>query len=150
MILGIDPGKTGALAVLGDELKVFDVPCIGGKPDFVAWAGLWNTYLPWASHIWVEEVHAMPGQGVSSMFDFGRSYGFVIGLVASAGVPFSFVRPNVWKPAVGIPNGSAKGASRLRAKQLFPGVDYFDRAKDDGRADAALIGYYGANRNGDR
>jgi crossover junction endodeoxyribonuclease RuvC len=149
MILGIDPGKSGALAIVdGSTVAVHDVPCIGGKPDFTAWAKLWMIHLPWASHVWIEDVHSMPKQGVSSTFDFGRSYGFVIGLVAASGTPYSFVRPQEWRKTAGLVNGAAKGASRLRAKQLWPSVDYFDRAKDDGRAEAALIAFHGANRNG--
>ena len=148
MILGIDPGKSGAMAAVdGSTLAgVWDVPCAGGEPDFVEWARVWNCTLPFAGHVWIEKVASMPKQGVASTFDFGRSYGFAIGLVAAAGVPFSFVRPQEWRKTAGLVNGAAKGASRLRAKQLWPHVDLFDRAKDDGRAEAALIAFHGANR----
>lgn len=150
MILGIDPGVGGALASLdstGKFLAVHDVPKVGSDPDYVAWAKLWNCYLPFADHVWIEKVGAMPGQGVTSMFSFGERYGFVIGLVAASGTPFSFVRPQEWRKTAGLVNGAAKGASRLRAKQLWPSVDYFERAKDDGRAEAALIAFHGANRS---
>lgn len=148
MIIGIDPGINGAMACLGADhtLDIFDVPKIGKEPDYVTWASVWGANLPFAKHVWIEKVGAMPGQGVTSMFNFGERYGFVIGLVASANVPFSFVRPQAWKAAAGITNNAEKGASRLRAKQIFPGADWFDRAKDDGRAEAALIAYVGMIR----
>lgn len=146
MIIGIDPGINGALAAYKDGLQIADVPKIGKEPDYPEWAKSWRFYLNFASHVWIEKVGAMPKQGVTSMFSFGERYGFVIGLVAAAGVPYSFVRPAEWKRGVGIVAGAEKGASRLRAKQLFPGTDFFDRVKDDGRAEAALIAYYGSQR----
>jgi crossover junction endodeoxyribonuclease RuvC len=147
MILGIDPGINGALAILdGQHPVILDVPKIGKEPDYSEWAKAWSCYLPFAEHVWIEKVSAMPGQGVTSMFSFGERYGFVIGLVAASGAPYSFVRPQEWRKTAGIVNGAAKGASRLRARQLWPGSPLFDRAKDDGRAEAALIAYHGSQR----
>ena len=87
----------------------------------------------------------MPGQGVTSMFNFGDRFGFVKALAYSAGVPVTFVRPQEWKKGVGIPAKADKGVSRLRASQLFPNdADKWSRVKDDGVAEAALIAYYGS------
>ena len=151
MIIGIDPGANGAMALVNEKglAGLFPVPKVGKDLDLVAWGKLWGGHLPFADHVWIEFVHAMPGQGVTSMFNFGKSYGFALGLIAAAGVPFSFVRPEAWKRAVGIPAGAEKGASRLRASQLFPeSVDRWARVKDDGLAEAALIAYYGTLRKG--
>ncbi len=151
IVAGIDPGASGALALVSSEglVGAFPVPKVGTDIDFVAWGKLWGAHLPFVSHVWIEQVNAMPGQGVTSMFNFGKVYGVAIGLVVSAGVPFSFVRPQAWKQAVGIPNGSGKSASRLRASQVFPeSVDRWAKVRDDGLAEAALIAYYGLQRNG--
>jgi crossover junction endodeoxyribonuclease RuvC len=147
IIAGIDPGATGALALLTpDNLFVYDAPMVGKEVDEPAWVRLWEPVLRRADHIWIEQVGAMPGQGVTSMFNFGQRYGFVKALAYAAGASVSFVRPNVWKPAVGIKKGAEKGASRLRASQLFPQhADLWALVKHDGRAEAALVAYYGAN-----
>jgi crossover junction endodeoxyribonuclease RuvC len=144
ILAGIDPGANGALALIGfDHPIILDVPKVGNDIDEVAWAANWSPWLAKADHIWIEQVGAMPGQGVTSMFNFGDRFGFVKALAYAAGVPVSFVRPNAWKPAVGIAKGAEKGASRLRASQLFPAyADQWKRVKDDGRAEALLIAYY--------
>ena len=146
IIAGIDPGANGGLAYLGRSgLTVLPVPKVGKEVDKPAWASDWHSWLDQADHIFIEQVGAMPGQGVTSMFNFGLVTGFVQALAFSAGVPVSFVRPQEWKKGVGIPTGSEKGASRIRASQLFPNdADKWSRVKDDGLAEAALIAYYGS------
>jgi crossover junction endodeoxyribonuclease RuvC len=146
MIIGIDPGASGAMAVLdGDYPTILDVPKVGNEVDEVEWAKSWSMHLPFATHIWVEQVGAMPGQGVTSMFNFGDRFGFVKALAYASGTPVSFVRPQKWKVGVGITAGAAKGASRLRASQLFPQhADLWKLVKHDGRAEALLIAYYGS------
>jgi crossover junction endodeoxyribonuclease RuvC len=85
----------------------------------------------------------MPGQGVTSMFNFGRSYGDVRGVIGAMEVPLHFVTPQKWKKHFGL--SSDKEQSRLRAIRMFPAVaDSFKRKKDDGRAEAALIALYGS------
>ena len=150
MIAGIDPGANGALCILdGDNVTILDVPKVGNEVDEVEWARSWSVHLPFAGHIWIEQVGAMPGQGVTSMFNFGDRFGFVKALAYASGTPVSFVRPQKWKAGVGIPAKSAKGASRLRASQLFPQhADQWKLVKNDGRAEALLIAFYGANRSG--
>lgn len=146
IIAGIDPGANGGLALVlnGKLLLVAEVPKVGKEIDKAAWAKEWALKGA-VDHIFIEQVGAMPGQGVTSMFNFGMSFGFVQALAFSAGVPVSFVRPQEWKKGVGIPTGSEKGASRIRASQLFPNdADKWSRVKDDGLAEAALIAYYGS------
>ena len=158
LVIGVDPGISGALVLIDPATmlvwKWADMPIAesNGKRSVSA-AMLALTIAEWRSLAEktgrrllaiVEEVGAMPGQGVTSMFNFGQAYGFVKALAYAAGVPVSFVRPNKWKVAVGIPAKSEKGASRLRASQLFPQhAESWKLVKHDGRAEALLIAYYG-------
>lgn len=146
MIAGIDPGASGALAVIdkGRVLDVLDVPKVSGEVDNVAWARAWVPLLGQADHVWIERVHAMPRQGVTSMFNFGQRYGFVIGLVSALGIPVSYVRPAEWKRKVGVAVKADKAASRIRASELFPdSAALWRRKADEGKAEAALIAYHG-------
>ena len=91
----------------------------------------------------LERVNAMTGQGVTSVFSFGRSSGIVEGVLAAYDIPTTLVTPQAWQKVVG--QRAGKDGSRERAMQLFPAqADLFQRKKDDGRSDAVLIAYYGA------
>ena len=97
-------------------------------------------------HAYVERVGAMTGQGVSSVFSFGRSAGVLEGVLAASGVPYTLVTPQTWQKAVGLRGG--KDGSRERAMQQFPDqASLFARKKDDGRADATLIAIYGMKQS---
>lgn len=152
-IAGIDPGKTGALAILHPDgsAEFFDVPRIKlkgkDKPAWSLWAREWRIALALAAPeaVVIEDIAARPGQGVTSMFSFGRTLGFAHGLVSIAlpEVPIHFVTPSVWKAKLGLLN-SGKGASREKCRTLFPtAAGALSRVKDDGRAEAALIAHYG-------
>lgn len=151
-IAGIDPGKTGALALLHADgsLNFLDVPTIKlrgkEKPAWSDWVNTWSDALRWAAPdmIVIEDIAARPGQGVTSMFTFGRTLGFAHGIVASVtDAPIHFVTPSVWKAKLGLLN-SSKGASRETCRTLFPSTaSSVARVKDDGRAEAALLAYYG-------
>lgn len=148
-IIGIDPGASGAVAILeksGKLVHVFDMPSVeviaGGKakkrvsPEMLA-AEL-KLYADQGATAVVEQVGAMPGQGVSSMFAFGESFGLAKGVLAGLGIPTSTVTPGKWKKAMGVNAG--KDGSRAKAAQLWPTqAGEFKRVKDDGRAEAALI-----------
>ena len=93
----------------------------------------------------LERVGAMPGQGVTSVFSFGRSVGLVEGVLAARNFPVSIVTPQVWQKAASVRGG--KDGSRMRACELFPNyAGLFARKKDDGRADAAIMAWYAATR----
>lgn len=153
MILGIDPGNTGAIAWLdehGDLTSVMDMPTmqmkVGGRsvnrlsPPLLAEA--LEDPLSRRLTAFVEEVHAMPKQGVSSSFNFGFSYGCVHGALAGWGYRIETIRPPEWRKLAGVRGG--KDGSRARAIQLWPeSAALFARKKDDGRAEAALIAYAG-------
>ena len=151
IVAGIDPGKTGALSILYDNnvVSCFDVPMqlVKGKakPAWAKWASEWRNAFGFEAPdmIVIEDIAARPGQGVTSMFSFGRTLGFAHALAQGAGVPVHFVTPFVWKGRLGLLN-SDKGASREKARTLFPASAHaFERVKDDGRAEAALLAYYG-------
>ena len=144
---GIDPGVHGAIAVVNDQgglVMVYDMPIIQlvvGKstkarisPELLA--ALLRDHL--GATAVVEQVSAMPGQGVSSMFSFGESFGVIKGCMAGVGIQYQTITPAKWKKDMGI-NASKDGA-RAMAIQTWPSwAKTFARVKDDGRAEAALL-----------
>lgn len=152
IVAGIDPGKGGALSILYPDgaALIFDVPRmkLRGKdrPAWAQWAREWGMAMKLnpPDFIVIEDVAARHGQGVVSMFTFGRALGFAHGIVATAAsVPVHPVTPSVWKGKLGLLK-SDKNASREMARSLFPRAAHaFERVKDDGRAEATLLAYYG-------
>lgn len=154
--IGIDPGASGAVAILdakGDLVHVFEMPAVEVKigkafkrrvsPEMLA-AEL-KMYADQGARAWVEHVSAMPGQGVSSMFAFGEAFGLARGVLAGMQVPVYTVPPAVWKKAHALNPG--KDASRAKAAQIWPAqAGEFKRVKDDGKAEACLIAEYGRGR----
>ncbi len=145
VIMGIDPGISGAIAFYFTEVpsrvSVDDVPVAGGEINVAELARQIRIHRP--TFAVIERVSAMPGQGVTSMFNFGRSYGDVRGTIGAMSVPLHFVTPQKWKKHFGL--SSDKDQSRLRAIRMFPDVaESFKLKKHDGRAEAALIALYGA------
>lgn len=93
-------------------------------------------------HVFLEQVSAMPGQGVSSMFAFGRATGIAEGVAATKSENMTEVRPQTWKTHFGL-TGSKDGSRELAMERWPRMAAYFQRKKDDGRAEAALIGLWG-------
>lgn len=147
IVVGIDPGLTGAIAILenGRAKLVFDMPIMkDGKTNQVDGLALYNALLPVPDHAQVilEQVHAMPGQGVSSMFTFGGAYHAARVVVQCLGLRLHKVTPSKWKRIAGL--GKDKEAARTMAIELFPEVAMdLQRKKDAGRAEALLIAHYG-------
>lgn len=151
-ILGVDPGGTGALALIepdGMSVRVEDVPTLkvsrgrGQKTEIDVWtlAGVLEEWAPDACYF--ERVHGQEGDGVSAAFNFGRAAGAVEALVKARGARFVFVAPFKWKKEMGLV-GKAKDDSRALAMSLWPSeAESFRLKKHDGRADAALIAEYG-------
>ncbi len=146
-ILGIDPGLTGALALLSDDgLSVFDIPTlkVRTRGREVVWSEVarWVDAAGHIDHAVIEAVAAMPGQGVSSMFKFGYIAGGLRGIVAAHFIPSTSVAPKRWKRDMAVPK--EKDGARARASELFPShCDLFLRVKDHGRAESALIALWG-------
>jgi hypothetical protein len=145
IIMGIDPGISGAVAfyfpMVPSRISVDDLPVAGGEINGYELARLIKIHRPTLAV--VEKVGAMPGNGGVSMFNFGRAYGDVRGVISALDVPMHFVTPQKWKKHFGLT--SDKEQSRLRAIRTFPAVaDSFKLKKHDGRAEAALLALYGA------
>lgn len=146
IVMGVDPGITGAVAffcpdVPGNRVSVYDVPIAGGEINVPGLADLIKDYEPDVA--WIERVGSMPGNSARSMFNFGRSYGDVRGVIGALKIPTHFVTPQVWKKHFHLT--SDKEQSRMLAIRMFPAVaDSFKLKKHDGRAESALIALYGA------
>jgi len=151
LIIGVDPGISGSICFFEDGkiLEVVEMPTMtDGKKNKkqVNGAQIYNEILKKISQIdkknirvVIEQVSAMPGQGVTSMFNFGQSFGILKGICSAMQLPMYFVRPAKWKKYFGLIN-SEKDASRTKAIEMFP---YFSsqlsKKKDSNKADAILI-----------
>lgn len=146
IIQACDPGLNGAFATFNlteGTLDVVDMPVVEIKKKREVSEQLCADIIGGCDQFFIERQNARPGQGVSSMFKLGVNYGIVKGIVAAKQLPLHVVTPAKWRRECVVPEG--KDGSRARAQQLFPQyADLFSRRKDDGRADAALIAYYGA------
>lgn len=154
-VLGLDPGLTGALALYDMNAKalhhVWDIPTIvsptSGKRviDVAALSQGIDVFASKISFAVLEDVSSRPGEGVASTFKFGEGFGTLKGILAANYIPTHLVKPAVWKILLGL--NSSKTLSRERAMSLFPThKQFFRRAKDDGRAEAALLAWFGADR----
>ena len=161
ILIGIDPGLDGAIAILGASVnpayvhdtptmtvmtntgkrrRVYDIPCLAGYlEEFRGVAGV---------RALIENVHAMPGQGVRSMFSMGFGLGLWEGLLGGLRIPFERVAPRRWKGAMLDGQGKEKDASRFKAQALFPTVELHLK-KHHGRADALLIAEFGRRLHAD-
>ena len=151
LIIGIDPGISGSICFLdnGKILDVIEMPIMtDGKKNKkqVNGSQVYNEVTKRIKQfeknqirVVIEHVSAMPGQGVTSMFNFGQSFGILKGICTAMQLPMYFVRPTKWKKYFNLLN-SEKDASRTRAIEIFP---YFSsqlsRKKDSNKADAILI-----------
>ena len=148
-IIGIDPGLSGAIAVLQDNKveEIFDVPVMtDGKKNkrqlnSAQLVKLLKDNIKDNEEIAivVEQVNAMPGQGVTSMFNFGQTFGAIKGICAALNLPIFFVRPAKWKKHFDLIK-SSKDASRTKAIEMYPSIsDKLSKKKDVSKSDAILI-----------
>ena len=151
LIIGIDPGISGSICFFEDGkiLDVIEMPTmtegkknkrqVNGSQIFNEISKIINRLEKKSVRVVIEQVSAMPGQGVTSMFNFGQSYGIIKGICSAMQLPIYFVRPAKWKKYFNLIN-SEKDASRTRAIEIFP---YFSsnlsKKKDSNKADAILI-----------
>ena len=162
LIIGIDPGISGSICFFKDGkiLEVIEMPVMTeGKKNKkqVNGAQIYNEFLKRINknddeiRVVIEQISAMPGQGVTSMFNFGQSYGILKGICSAMQLPMFFIRPARWKKYFNLIN-SQKDASRTRAIEIFP---YFStqlsKKKDSNKADAILIAsfYYETHQKED-
>jgi crossover junction endodeoxyribonuclease RuvC len=142
VIAAIDPGKTGAIAMLypvDGRLFIEDMPVFDKDLNGAAIAAIFKEFTP--DHVYLESVnsHLM---GRQSAFNFGQGFGVIKGVLATLAIPFTLVTPSKWKGHYSL--GRDKNAAREAATRLFPAnAELFQRKKDDGRAEAALIALWG-------
>ena len=152
IIIGIDPGITGAISILENSkvIEVHETPTmIDGKKNKreVNGAQITNIIKKWLNKdkeviVVVEHVNAMPGQGVTSMFNFGQSFGVIKGICSALSLPIYFVRPTKWKKHFNLIKTN-KDASRTKVIEVFPEISgQLSRKKDSNKADAILIALY--------
>ena len=150
-IIGIDPGISGAICFFkdGKVVDLIEMPIMAeGKKNKkqVNGSQIYNEILKKVNkletndiRVIVEQVSAMPGQGVTSMFNFGQSFGILKGICSAMQLPIFFVRPAKWKKYFNLIN-SEKDASRTRAIEIFPHFSsQLSKKKDANKADAILI-----------
>ena len=151
LVIGIDPGISGSICFFheGKIIEVVEMPTmaegkknkkqVNGSQIFNEISERIKKFNKKDIKVIIEQVSAMPGQGVTSMFNFGQSFGILKGICSAMQLPMYFVRPAKWKKYFNLIN-SEKDASRTRAIEIFP---YFSgqlsRKKDSNKADAILI-----------
>ena len=152
IIFGIDPGVSGAISVIENKkiIDIFDMPTmIDGKKNKkqVNGSQVANIIKEKLNDkkeiiVVVEHVNAMPGQGVTSMFNFGQSFGVIKGICSALSLPIYFVRPTKWKKYFNLIKTN-KDASRTKVIQIYPEISsQLSRKKDSNKADAILIARY--------
>ncbi len=151
LIIGIDPGVSGSICFLKDGkiLDVIEMPVmnegkknkkqVNGSQIYNEITKKINSNPGTNTRVVIEHVTAMPGQGVTSMFNFGQSFGVLKGICSAMRLPMFFVRPAKWKRYYNLIN-SEKDASRTRAIEIFPDFSsQLSKKKDTNKADAILI-----------
>ena len=162
IFLGIDPGATGAVALIRSDGSVtfWDTPVVhiksGKKTKTEMNASAASELLAGirdeskdAVFVTIEKVSSMPGQGVASMFSFGKNFGTWLGILAALKLPYQQISPVTWKKSMMFGMPKEKDASRVKAMQLFPNTHRdLNLMKHHGRADALLIAEYGRRQLG--
>lgn len=151
LIVGIDPGLSGALAILDhdDVLLLEDLPTVQFSDARIKHridgAGLARMLEPFAGEVFmaiVEKVGARPGEAASGAFSFGFTSGCIAGVLAALNIPTTLVTPATWKKSLGL--GSDKDLSRSRALELFPSqAGKLSRKRDHDRAESLLLAEWG-------
>ena len=148
-IIGIDPGLSGAIAVMHDKkvINMYDMPVMAeGKKNKRQLNSSQlvniikeNIHKDEETIVVVEQVNAMPGQGVTSMFNFGQTFGAIKGVCAALKLPIFFVRPSKWKKHFELIN-SSKDASRTKVIEMYPTLSgQLAKKRDVNKSDAILI-----------
>ena len=157
LIISIDPGINGAICFFenGQVKDVIDMPTmaegkknkrqVNGHQMYNELSNRIRKYDIYNINVVVEQVSAMPGQGVTSMFNFGQSFGVIKGICAAMQLPIFFVRPAKWKKHFELIN-TQKDASRTKAIEMFPKISsILSKKKDSNKADAILIASFYEN-----
>lgn len=142
--MGIDPGAAGGIAVIGPDCYYAEaMPYVAKEIDARRVSTLLRQYRP--TMVCIEKAQAMPGQGVTSMFNYGKGFGKLLGVLESLGLPHKLVTPQAWKKAVLAGTAKDKDAAILYAMRAYPLIDLMPgkkRKPHDGIADAVCIADY--------
>jgi crossover junction endodeoxyribonuclease RuvC len=151
VIIGIDPGMTGAVATIWEDgaAAVFDMPTLESgtnkrrRLDASELSDELRTHRESQVHVFLEKAQAMSKEGAVGAFSYGEGFGTIQGILTALRIPFDLVRPQDWRVAM-VGRGAPKDKSRERAMQIFPLLsDKLSRKKDHGRAEALLIAEWG-------
>ena len=153
IILAIDPGLSNGVAVLDQHANLLfatEIAPIGeGARKRLPLAGLVELIEQYGvTCAVVEDVSAMPRQGITSAFRFGRATGAFEGVLSALKIPTTFIRPAVWKKPLGIAGATKEGARCLALQRWPAAAHFFPRKKDHNRAEAALLGAYYVEHSG--
>jgi len=163
LIIGVDPGISGSICFFenGKIIDVIEMPTmaegkknkrqVNGSQIYNEISNRIHKVKNQEIRVIIEQVSAMPGQGVTSMFNFGQSFGILKGICSAMQLPMYFVRPAKWKKYFNLIN-TEKDASRTKVIEIFPYISQqLSRKKDSNKADAILIAsfFYETYRNGD-
>ncbi|GAA6170690.1 hypothetical protein NBRC116592_03600 [Colwellia sp. KU-HH00111] len=154
MIIGIDPGLQGAVAILSDAdlVPVHDMPTKKvGKKKKIDGSAL-RELIKDADHVCLEDVVSRPGQGIVSAFTFGEGFGLIKGVCESLGIPYLLVRPSEWQKLYGLNTGT-KDKSKKKKEIANKCLSFYPKANlygpkgglKDGRSDAIMIARYALN-----
>lgn len=138
IILGIDPGQSGAIAIISPDGRRAEQRLSATETDIWYFLFNWHPHDKCESFAFVERVHSMPKQGVASSFKFGQNYGFLRGLLTALRIPFEEVTPQRWQKEMACLTKGDKNVSKARAQQLFPQLKVCHW-----NADALLIAEFG-------
>ena len=151
IVAGIDPGLSGAIAFNKDgKIKIFTMPTLKiTKTKNAIDENIVRYYLRKydLDHVFIEKVGAMPGQGVTSMFNFGCGYGILRGICVGLALSYTLITPQAWKKVICAGMPKSKEASIIIAKRIWPKINLLptprSRKNSDGMADAVCIAEYG-------
>ena len=145
MIVGIDPGKAGGIAAIDhDAAHAIPMPVIGKEIDGHELAAVLRNLSP--DTVIIEKSQAMPGQGVTSMFNYGAGFGRLLGVCEALGIPYRLVTPQAWKKTVLAGTAKDKDAAVAFVRRAYPSIDLTPgrkRVPHDGMADAVCLAEYG-------
>ena len=141
---GVDPGKTGALAIISEDENFIHI--IDWDEPPILWGNL-TKFPNWAhtKMVVIEKVHSMPGQGVSSSFKFGTNYGQWQMALSALSVPYAEITPQRWRKILdsSVPTKPSKEDLRQFALRRFPkATDFISKKRDEGRAEALIIALF--------
>jgi len=138
-LIGLDPGANGAAVLLREDGTV-DIAQFNKmtQADIAETLSEWTMDTETPCHAYLEKVHAMPKQGVSSTFKFGMGFGFLVGCLTALKIRFEYVTPNTWQKAMCCQSHGDKNVTKAKAQQLFPHLKIIHTI-----ADALLIAEYG-------